>query len=106
MIDWDGDVASDQIFVWAGGTDDFDPQKAQRGFFAYDADKPNNQTSYKLPFCYIANGELVAVEKGILAVAQVLEGARGDVDLPATVKKQVREHVAAYYQRLNQEVPW
>ena len=104
--EWDGDDAEDQIFEWAGGKEDFDQSKVQQCFFAYDADKPENVTSYKLPFCYIEGGDPIAIENGIYAVAQVLEGARGGVDLPNDVIDEVRDKVAEYYDKLGEEVPW
>ncbi len=104
--EWDGDKAEDQIFDWAGGDDDFDAQKAQQCFFAYDVDEPQNETSYKLPFCYIEDGSPVAIKNGIYAVAQVLEGARGGVDLPDSVIADVRDKVETYYEKLGEDVPW
>jgi len=103
--EWDGDQAHKRIFEWAGG-DSFDPKKARRAFFAYDSDEPENKTSYKLPFATVINGKLKAVPRGIYAVAQVLEGARGGVDLPASVKKDIRSKVEKYYKKMGEDAPW
>lgn len=104
--EWDGDEAKDRIFAWAGGDDDFDQSKVQRAFFAYDGGSPENVTSYKLPFADVIDGELRAVPRGIYAVAQVLEGARGGVDLPDSVIGEVRSKVKAYYDKMDEKVPW
>lgn len=102
---WDGDQAEKHIFEWAGG-EDFDPRKAQRAFFACDSSESENKTSYKLPFATVIDGKLVAVPRGIYAVAQVLEGARGGVDLPAAVKRDIRKKVEKYYKKMGEEAPW
>ena len=104
--DWDGTAASERIFSWAGWDDQPDPQKAQRAFFAYDTSKADHKTAYKLPFADVIDGKLQAVPRGIFAVAQVLQGARGGVDLPKTVQADVRRKVAAYYRKLDEQPPW
>lgn len=104
--EWDGDKARKNIFKWAGGGDDFDQRKVHRAFFAYDADKPENQTSYKLPFADVINGDLQAVPNALQSVAGILEGARGGVDLPDTVISEIRDKVEKYYDKMDKEVPW
>jgi hypothetical protein len=104
--EWDGDEARERIFRWAGWDDNPDPQKARRAFFAYDDEEPENKTAYKLPFADVIGGELKAVPRGIFAVAQVLEGARGGVDLPEDVQESIRRKVEAYYRKMGEEPPW
>jgi hypothetical protein len=104
--DWDGDAAEDAIFKWAGWPDDEDGQKARQGFFAYDDSDPTLKKSYKLPFATVIDGKLKAVANGIHAVAVVLEGGRGGVDLPDDVIADVRDKVEAYYKKMGEEVPW
>ncbi len=105
--EWDNDTAEDKIFEWAGfNGDNPDPKKAQRAFFAFDDEKPENKTAYKLPFATVIDGELKAVPRAIFAVAQVLEGARGGVDLPQSVQKDVRKDVAKYYEKMGDQPPW
>ncbi len=105
--DWDGDKATASIFRQA----DWDGEKpdrelVRRGFFAYDDEEPGNKTAYKLPFAMVIGGHLKAVPRGIFSVAQVLEGARGGVDLPEQVKDAIRRKVAHYYKALGEEPPW
>ncbi len=104
--EWDGDAASERIFRWAGWDDNPDPQKARRAFFACDDAQPEKKDSYKLPFADIIGGELRAVPRGIFAVAQVLEGARGGVDLPRDVEDEVRRRVERYYRKMGEQAPW
>jgi hypothetical protein len=104
--EWDGDAARAAVFKWAGWPDDPDPARARRAFFAYDDDDGEEKQSYKLPFATVIGGELKAVPAGIHAVAVVLEGGRGGVDLPRDVIADVRRKVEAYYRKMDEEVPW
>ena len=104
--DWDGDEATDQMFKRAQEGGEFDASKVQEGHFAYNTEESDEQQGYKLPFAMVVNGELKAVPQGIYAVAQVLEGARGGVDLPDDVLQEVREKVEKYYERMGEEAPW
>jgi hypothetical protein len=105
--DWDGDIAAASIFHKAGWeTDQADYVLARRGFFACDDEAPQNKTAYKLPFAAVIEGRLKAVPRGIFSVAQVLEGARGGVDLPDHVKVAIRRKVTQYYHAMGEEPPW
>lgn len=104
--DWDGDNAADQVFEWAGWPDDEDPDKAKRGFFVMKDDEDTEKESYKLPFAVVIDGELKAVPAGVEAVANVLEGGRGGVDLPDDVVSDVRAKVESYYEKMGKEAPW
>ncbi|MDE2342927.1 MAG: HK97 family phage prohead protease [Betaproteobacteria bacterium] len=70
--EWDGQVAEDSIFNWAGG-DDFDPEKAKQGFLIYNSAEPKLRGSYKLPFARAVEGELKAVSEGLRAAASRLD---------------------------------
>ena len=104
--EWDSDEAEDKIFEWAGWPDDEDPAKAKQAFFAYKDDEAKEKESYKLPFATLIDGELTAVPHALHAVAAVLEGARGGVDLPDSVISDVRNKVEKYYEKMGEEVPW
>ncbi len=105
--EWDGEAAAKSMFRRAGWDDDHaDPAMARQGFFAYDDAAPKNKTSYKLPFAAVIDGRLRAVPRGIFSVAQVIEGARGGVDLPDDVIAAIRRKVAAYYHELDEKPPW
>ncbi len=104
--EWDGEAAKAAIFKWAGWPDDPQPAKARQGFFAYDDAATDEKQSYKLPFATIVSGELKAVPHAIQAVAAVLEGGRGGVDLPRDVISDVRGKVEKYYKKMDEDVPW
>lgn len=104
--EWDGDEAEDALFERAGWPDDEDGEKAREGFFAYNDEDPTLKKNYKLPFATVIDGELKAVPSGIHAVAVVLEGGRGGVDLPEDVIDDIRDKVEAYYEKMGEEAPW
>lgn len=104
--DWDGDEARASIFKWAGWPADPDPGRARQGFFAFDDTTPERKDSYKLPFATVIGGELRAVPGAIHAVAVVLEGGRGGVDLPDDVIDGVRRKVEHYYKKMGEDAPW
>ena len=104
--EWDSDEATARVFRWAGWSEKPDPEKAHRAFFACDEAEEENKTAYKLPFADVIGGELKAVPRGVFAVAAVLEGARGGVDLPEPVQMSIRTKVARYYHQLGEEPPW
>ena len=104
--EWDGDAARQRIFKWAGWDKDPKTSKARRAFFAYDNEDTTEKGNYKLPYADVIGGELKAVPRAIFAVAQVLEGARGGVDLPDSVISSTRKRVEKYYKKMGEEAPW
>jgi HK97 family phage prohead protease len=83
--DWDGSAAESSVFEWAGG-DDFDPSKARKGFLAYNASKPKERGSYKLPIAHAVDGRLKVPKGAIRAAASRLPQA----DIPDDVKKSAQ----------------
>lgn len=100
---WDGDAAESRIRAWATSNGEVDFARYRRAFFWYDSEAPDNFGSYKLGFADIIDGELTAVPRGIFAVAGVLEGSRGGVDIPAADKARVRTRVERYYVKMREE---
>jgi phage head maturation protease len=68
---WDGTAAEASIFELAGG-DDFDPSKARKGFLIYNASKPKERGSYKLPIAHAVNGRMKVPNGAIRAAASRL----------------------------------
>lgn len=104
--EWDGEEAKAAIFKWAGWPDNPQPTKARQAFFTYDDAATDEKQSYKLPFATLVSGELKAVPHAIQAVAAVLEGGRGGVDLPGDVISDVRGKVEKYYKKMGEDTPW
>ena len=99
---WDATAAERRVRAWAGGEDiNFD--KYRRAFMWYDSDGPELLGSYRLGFADVAGGRLTAVPRGIFAVAGVLMGARGGVNIPAADKAKVKTHCERYYTKMRKE---
>lgn len=75
---WDGGAAKARVWEWADG----DFRKYRKAFLWYDAARPDQKNSYKLPIADVIDGELKIVPRALSAVAGVLNGARGGVDIP------------------------
>ena len=108
---WDATKAELSVRRWAssdgsGDKDTIDWPKYRKGFFWYDADNAENFAGYKLGFAEVIDGRLQAVPRGIFAVAAVLRGSRGGVDIPRSDVAAVKAHVARYYERLEMAPPW
>lgn len=100
--EWDAAAADKRVQEWAGG-EKMDWEKYAKAFFYVDETKKELLGSYKLQFADIIDGSLVAVPKAIFAVAGVLNGARGGVNIPDSDVAEIKDKVAAYYERLAKE---
>ena len=97
---WDGVAAEGRVRAWAGGRDNMDWTRYARAFFWVDPAARDQFGGYKLQFADIVDGELTAMPRGVFAVAAILAGSRGGVDLPAQDVAPVKARVAGYYQRM------
>ncbi len=69
-----------------------EPNERYRGAHVwYDADKKQNYTAYKLLIADVIDGRLTAVPRGVMAAGNVVQAARGGVDLPADDIARVAE---------------
>jgi HK97 family phage prohead protease len=92
--EWDGAAAEASIFEWAGG-DDFDPSKARKGFLAYNAAKPKERGSYKLPIAHITGGRLKVPKGAIRAAASRVS----QTDIPDETKKAAQAVIDHYEEK-------
>lgn len=76
---WDGNAARQRLWDWAEG----DFRRYRRGFLWWDAQKAEQKNSYKLPIADVIDGTLTIVPRAVNAVASVLGGGRGGVDIPS-----------------------
>jgi hypothetical protein len=103
--EWDGDAAEKRIRAWAGAEDE--PNAKYRDAHVwYDADKKDNFTAYKLLIADVIDGKLRVVPRGVMAAGNVMQGARGGVDLPPSDIDRVKSHLAKYYQKMDASAPW
>ena len=82
------------------------PDKYFLGFFYRDEKRKELQTAYKLGYCYVIDGKVTAIKRGIMAVAGVLQGARGGVNIPDDEKARVKSVVSKWYKRWDGTAPW
>jgi hypothetical protein len=103
--EWDGAAAEKRVREWAGAQDE--PNAGYRDAHAwYDAEKKQNFTAYKLLIADVVDGRLVAVPRGVMAAAAVMQGSRGGVDLPEGDIQRVKHHLARYYAKMGETAPW
>ena len=107
---WDATKSIKQLRKWAssdgsGNPDTIDWNKYRKGFFWRDDENKDKFTAYKLPYCYVQDGKLVAVKRGLFAVMGALMGARGGVDIPEADRKKVYNVLVKYYKKMDVEPP-
>ena len=102
---WDKSAAERRV---RGLTDSkIEPSKGYRkAFFWFDSAKSDEFTAYKLPFADVVGGKLQAVPRALYAVAGVLDGARGGVDIPEADKSKIKNQVEKYYKKMGKESPF
>lgn len=103
--EWDGDAADKRVRKLTGAQDE--PNERYRNAHVwYDADKKDTFTAYKLLIADVVGGKLVAVPRGVMAAAAVMQGSRGGVDLPSKDVDRVKSHLAKYYKKMGEDAPW
>jgi len=104
---WDAPAAASRVSEWAGGPDKekIDWGKYKKAFLWFDEANPTKFGSYKLGIGDIIEGSLKVVPKAIFAVAAVLNGARGGVDIPSDDKDKIWNQLQKYYKKMGKEMP-
>ena len=103
---WDGDAAEKRVRKLTGAEDA--PNARYRSVHLwYDADNKDNFTAHKLLIADVVGGRLVAVPRGVMAAAGIMDGARGGIegvsDREAT---RIKNHLAKYYKKMDDTPPW
>jgi hypothetical protein len=102
---WDGDAADKRVRKWADAEDEPDARYRDAHVW-YDADDKDEFGAYKLLIADVIDGRLTAVPRGIMAAGNVMQGARGGVDLPKRDIERVKSHLAKYYAKMGDTPPW
>lgn len=109
---WDSSAADGRVRTWAGA-EEAPNAKYGQAFFWKASDGGDNFGDYKLGFADVINGKLTAVFRGVTAVAAVLQGSRGGVDIPDADKTAIKGKVEKYYAKAAKQydddsikVPW
>ena len=103
--EWDGAAADKRVRRWAGAEDEPN-EKYRNAHLWYDKENKEKFTAYKLLIADVVGGKLMAVPRGVMAAAAVMQGARGGADLPSGDIERVRSHLAKYYAKMNETAPW
>ena len=74
--EWDGAAAERRVRDWADALDEPNA-KYRDAHMWYDADKKDNFTAYKTLIADVVDGKLVAVPRGVMPAANVIQGGRG-----------------------------
>lgn len=99
---WQSTQAERRVRAWADA-EDGPNEKYRSAFLWFDSENPDNFTSYKLQIGDIVDGRMVALPRGIFAVAGVLMGARGGVDIPESDQDSIRRQLNRYYAKMREE---
>ena len=103
--EWDGAAAEKRVRAWAEAEDEPN-QKYRDAHVWYDSEKKDNFTAYKLLIADVVDGKLTAVPRGIMAAGNVMQGSRGGIDLPQDDIQRVKNHLAKYYDKMDDQAPW
>jgi hypothetical protein len=103
--EWDGAAAEKRVRSWAGAEDEPN-QKYRDAHVWYDADKKQNFTAYKLLIADVVGGRLTAVPRAVIAAGNIMQGARGGIDIPSSDVQRVKGHLAKYYEKMGDTPPW
>jgi len=99
---WNGDSAEAAIRAQTGANDA--PNAAYGACFLWhDTAAPKLFGSYKLLYCDVIGGEIVAVPHAIFSVAGTLDGARGGTSIPRADQEKIKAVVAEWYARMARE---
>jgi hypothetical protein len=99
---WDSDGAVQRIRRFTNSTES--PSESYKQAFMYtDYDNEDNFSAYKLPYLDVIDGRLKAVPKAVFAIASVLRGGRGGVDIPQEYRSKIERLVNRYYRKMSSE---
>lgn len=97
---WDSSSAIARIRTFTDSKDS-PSSKYKSGFLYYNPEEEDKFGGYKLPIADVVDGKLVAIPRAIFAVAGVLSGSRGGVDLPDADRSKITGTINRYYIRMS-----
>ena len=103
---WDGDAAEKRVRKFTGA-EDAPNAKYRSVHLWYDADHKDNFTAHRLLIADVVNDRLVAVPRGVMAAAGIMQGGRGGIDgVSAREATRIKNHLAKYYKKMDETPPW
>jgi len=104
-VAWDSSAAEKRVRTFTEAVEEPNSKYADC-FMWYDAEDSANFTAYKLLYCDVMDGELKVIPRAIFAIAAVLQGARGGVDISQDDQEKIKGHVIKYYKKMDLEDPF
>jgi hypothetical protein len=103
---WDGSAAEKRVRAFTDAEDA--PNAEYRNVHLwYDADNKDNFTAYKLLIADVVDDRLVAVPRGVMAAAGIMQGAHGGIDgVTSSEATRIRNQLAKYYKKMDETPPW
>lgn len=99
---WDSAMAVKHMKILSGSLES--PSPSYKNYFmVYDAEKPDDFGSYKLPFVDVIGEKVVIVPQAIYAIAAALQGSRGGIDLSDDDRSKVEAGVNKLYKKMAEE---
>jgi|13_taG_2_1085334.scaffolds.fasta_scaffold08584_2 HK97 family phage prohead protease len=99
---WDSAMAIKHMKILSGSLES--PSPSYKNYFmVYDAEKPDDFGSYKLPFVDVIGEKVVIVPQAIYAIAAALQGSRGGIDLSDDDRSKVEAGVNKLYKKMAEE---
>lgn len=98
--EWDGDAAASRVAEHCASGDNEWACYAHAFLYRDEAADPETREAYKLGIADVIDGTLTIVPAAVFAVASVLQGGRGGVDIPADEAAKVRDLVDGLYERI------
>ncbi len=102
---WNGDAANKRVRKWAGA-EEKPNERYRKAFVWYDREAKDNFGGYKLQIADVIDDRLHAVPRAIITAGNVMQGARGGIDLPEKDIDRVKRHLAKYYDKMGDTAPW
>ena len=104
-VAWDKSAADARVKDKTGSEDS--PSASYRNAFMwYDSANADEFGAYKLPYVDVIDGSLKAIPRAIFAIAAVLNGARGGVNIPENDQAVIKGHVEKYYKKMGRDSPF
>lgn len=104
-MSWDSRGAEERVREWSG-SDEGPNDKYKKAFIWFDPEAADVFSGYKLQYADIVDGELKAIPRALFAIAAVLMGARGGVNISDADKEKAKAHVKRYYDKMEMTTPW
>jgi hypothetical protein len=103
---WDGGAAEKRVRAFTGA-EDAPNAKYRNVHLWYDADNKDNFSAHKLLIADVVDDRLVAVPRGVMAAAGIMQGAHGGIEgVTSSEATRIKNQLAKYYKKMDETPPW